>query len=184
MINSIPDYKQGLISVTGPSRGGKSKFAENLLKDKSPVIYIATSSKNGSLEWEKRIINHKIRRPKQWQVIEDPQDLPDLIATFNYPNCILIDSIGGFVAKYIEEEDHKWTNIENRFINVIEHSSALIIIVIEETGWGIVPHTKIGNLFRDRLGSFSQLIQQISMDSWLVIQGRAVNLLNISIPIN
>ena len=50
------------------------------------------------------------------------------------------------------------------------------VLVAEETGWGVVPATAIGGLFRDRLGELTQRLQSIADDSWLVVQGRAINL--------
>ena len=35
-------------------------------------------------------------------------------------------------------------------------------LVLEETGWGVVPETKSGNLFRDRMGELSQQLEIIS----------------------
>ena len=55
------------------------------------------------------------------------------------------------------------------------------VIVVEETGWGVVPATKIGGLFRDRQGWLAQRLEQHAADSWLVIQGRAVNLSQLGI---
>ena len=50
------------------------------------------------------------------------------------------------------------------------------VLVIEETGWGVVPPTRIGGLFRDRLGALAQCLQTQADQSWLVLQGRAINL--------
>ena len=55
--------------------------------------------------------------------------------------------------------------------------------MIEETGWGVVPPTQIGGLFRDRLGQLAQQLDQIADVSWLVLQGRAVDLRAISHPV-
>ena len=50
------------------------------------------------------------------------------------------------------------------------------VLVAEETGWGVVPATRVGGMFRDRLGQLSERIQQHADQSWLVIQGRALDL--------
>ena len=57
------------------------------------------------------------------------------------------------------------------------------VVVIEETGWGVVPPTAIGGLFRDRLGSLAQALEKHSQRSWLVVQGRALDLHALGIPV-
>ena len=50
------------------------------------------------------------------------------------------------------------------------------VVVIEETGWGVVPPTRIGGCFRDRLGFLAQRLDREADAAWLVLQGRAVDL--------
>ena len=63
----------------------------------------------------------------------------------------------------------------------VKMAKAEVVMVVEETGWGIVPATKIGGLFRDRQGWLAQCLEQHASESWLVIQGRAVNLSQLGI---
>ena len=39
------------------------------------------------------------------------------------------------------------------------------VLVIEETGWGLVPPTAIGGLFRDRLGLLAERLNTLADDS-------------------
>jgi len=39
-----------------------------------------------------------------------------------------------------------------------------------------VPPTAIGGLFRDRLGALAQRLEGLASRSWLVVQGRAIDL--------
>jgi adenosylcobinamide kinase / adenosylcobinamide-phosphate guanylyltransferase len=63
-----------LILVTGPSRSGKSEWAEQLaLRSQSVVIYLATAQMNPvDTEWQARIQAHQNRRPAHWQTLEVP----------------------------------------------------------------------------------------------------------------
>ena len=56
-------------------------------------------------------------------------------------------------------------------------------MVIEETGWGVVPPTAIGGLFRDRLGALAQRLDRQAVASWLVVQGRALDLHALGVPV-
>ena len=59
-----------------------------------------------------------------------------------------------------------------------------VVIVIEETGWGVVPSTAIGGKFRDRQGELAQELERHASASWLVVQGRALDLhaLGVAVP--
>ena len=64
----------------------------------------------------------------------------------------------------------------NSLIATIRSSHCTFVLVIEETGWGVVPPTRIGGLFRDRLGSLAQALDRVANAAWLVLQGRALDL--------
>tara|TARA_Y100001968_G_scaffold199703_1_gene183291 strand:- start:630 stop:1181 length:552 start_codon:yes stop_codon:yes gene_type:complete len=172
-----------LILVSGPTRGGKSKWAENLLKDCTDVVYIASSESDNSESWLNRITEHRLRRPSHWNLIEGSIDIIQSINSLTDNTSILIDSLGGYIAKFINCKQEDWIKIESKFIKCISNKQSLIVIVIEETGWGVVPSTNLGNIFRDRLGSCAQKLQEFSDQSWLVIQGRAINLRDISVKV-
>ena len=56
MITPIAKNYKGLISITGPTRSGKSKLAEFLISEQDPVTYIATSKPRAhDPDWQKRI---------------------------------------------------------------------------------------------------------------------------------
>ena len=179
------DYiKEGLILVTGPSRSGKSEWAEKIIsKHKRNVYYIATSKSSNDKQWLHRIAIHKARRPSKWLLIENSDNLSEDINNIKKSSSILIDSLGGFVSTHIHSDNSDWHKIRAVLLSSITKSNSLIVIVIEETGWSVVPTTELGNRFRDRLGELSNMLQLICSESWLVIQGRAINLKDISIPI-
>ncbi len=76
MIRPIAKNYKGLISITGPTRSGKSQLAEFLITEQDPVTYIATSKpRPNDPEWKKRIELHRKRRPNSWTLIEHPKDI-------------------------------------------------------------------------------------------------------------
>ena len=58
----------------------------------------------------------------------------------------------------------------------LRSSLAHVILVAEETGWGVVPAYPSGRLFRDRLGMLSRQIGSISDTVYLVTGGHVLNL--------
>jgi adenosylcobinamide kinase/adenosylcobinamide-phosphate guanylyltransferase len=58
-----------------------------------------------------------------------------------------------------------------------------VIVVSEQAGWGVVPPTAIGGLFRDRLGEIEQQLMAKATTGWLVVAGRAIDLLPNSVAV-
>ncbi len=175
----------GTILISGPARSGKSEWAENIIKySKKDIVYQATHINNNEDEsWIKRIRKHRERRPSEWKLIESA-DITKVISGLNSNNSLLIDSLGGVIAEYINFSSRNWQIYSDTIIDSLSKFNGLVVIVAEETGWGVSPTTKVGNIFRDRLGKLTQDIEHISKDSWLVFRGRAINLKSNSVSIN
>ena len=177
MIQSLDKSFRGMVTVSGPTRSGKSKFAEYLLNEHDSVTYIATSKpRPNDFEWKVRIEAHKARRPVSWNLLEYPDDISKSINSFKNNESILIDSLGSIVEQYIELSNKQWIRFEHEFVNSLINYKYTIIVVIEETGWGVVPSTPIGHLYRERLCKLSSLLSKHSRSKWFVVQGTAIDL--------
>ena len=172
----------GLILVSGPSRGGKSRWAEHLLSSQDTVTYLATSAHRlNDPSWDERMRLHRERRPSHWQLREPGSKLAECIREEEASQPLLIDALGGFTAVHLDCNDLQWEQKVNELIHSLLTRIRPTVIVVEETGCGVAPATKIGGLFRDRQGWLAQRLEQHAADSWLVIQGRAVNLSQLGI---
>ena len=181
----VPEPQAGeLVLVHGPSRGGKSRWAEHLLRDSASVTYIATSARQPDDEsWQKRLRLHRERRPDHWLLMECEEKLSQALAGIDPQSDVLVDSLGGFVAWHLEASDQQWEGQVAALIRELCGCRRRCVVVIEETGWGVVPPTAIGGLFRDRLGALAQRLDEQASRSWLVLQGRAVDLHAVSCPV-
>ena len=163
--------------ITGGIKSGKSEFAEKKAISYTKLTYIALSEQYpNDKDWQEKIKIHKSRRPSNWEVLES-DDLICVLKSVTGP--ILIDSIGGFVVKNINEDDYKWK--KNLFLlnKCLTEYKSDIIIVGEQVGWGLVSEYKIGNIFIERIGEVLNDITSISNDNWLTINGKAIKLDNI-----
>lgn len=178
----------GIILVTGPARSGKSEWAESLATESSKsVIYLATAQvDNSDREWVKRIAQHKNRRPQSWQTCEVPHlDLITAIANAPVSSCLLIDSLGTWVANLLAEDDSSWQkSIQILLLTLQQVQAKDVILVAEETGWGVVPAYPSGRVFRDRLGNLVRRIGAIAQAVYLVTGGYALNLTTLGTPLN
>ena len=165
------------ILVSGPSRGGKSRWAEHLLSCSADVTYVATApDRPDDQDWQTRLELHRRRRPSHWRLLESDADLTRALRTIPQQSSVLIDALGGFVACHLDDSDQAWNDCCEELVEQLAGMEQTCVVVIEETGWGVVPPTRIGGLFRDRLGSLAQILDRQAHSAWLVLQGRAVDL--------
>ena len=59
-----------------------------------------------------------------------------------------------------------------------------MILVGEETGWGVVPAYPLGRLFRERLGYLSRQVGNLADTTYLVTGGHVINLSVLGEPLN
>lgn len=176
-----------VILVTGPTKSGKSEWAETLaLQCGKPVIYVATAQIDpADSEWLQRIEQHRCRRPLNWVTLEVPRNLVETITNSPSPSCLLVDSLGTWVANLLEQDNSSWEKIEQNLILSLEQvGNKDAIIVAEEIGWGVVPAYPSGRLFRDRLGSLVRRCGAIAHPVYLVTGGHVLNLSVLGSPLS
>ena len=174
-----------IILVTGAASSGKSEWAESLAQQtQQQVIYIATAVKNElDSEWMAKILKHQRRRPSNWINWEIPQGLVDAIATAPPQTCLLVDSLGTWVTNWLTEQDKVWQVQTQQLVQQLEISQQMVILVAEETGWGVVPAYELGRLFRNRLGDLIRQVGLIADEVYLVVGGYAVDVSKIGIKL-
>jgi adenosylcobinamide kinase/adenosylcobinamide-phosphate guanylyltransferase len=175
-----------IILVTGAANSGKSEWGEYLVNNsQKPVIYIATAQKiENDEEWIVKIKKHQQRRPKKWETWEIPFDLPLAIDKISKDHCILIDSLGTWVANFLEEDEFNWQMQVEKLIFSLENTSSEVILVAEETGWGVIPAYPQGRLFRNRLGKLIRLVGSIANTVYLIVGGYAVDVSKIGVKLD
>ena len=165
-----------IVLVSGGVKSGKSEFAEYLASKEKNVTYIALSEyrPNDKL-WKEKILVHQLRRPKNWKLIETENLIPIVKVD---KGVLLIDSLGGFIVNNLKKRENEWKIcLRNLLFYLISYKSK-IIIVGEQTGWGLVSEYEIGNLYNDRLGTCLKEITKISKENWITINGKAIKLDN------
>ncbi|MGF1460865.1 MAG: bifunctional adenosylcobinamide kinase/adenosylcobinamide-phosphate guanylyltransferase [Leptolyngbyaceae cyanobacterium] len=173
------------ILVLGPTKSGKSEWAERLACQSSrPVTYVATSRHDPQdAEWQARIVQHRQRRPQGWQTRETPVELVATLSDAAASECWLVDSLGTWVANQLDQSEADWQRQTQQLLTTIADFPGLLILVAEETGWGVVPAYASGRLFRDRLGSLTRQIGAIVEVSYLVVAGFALDLQRLGIAV-
>lgn len=178
-----------VILVTGPAKSGKSEWAETLaIQSGKSVIYVATAQIDPSdKEWLLRIERHRCRRPRDWMTLEVPHlhlALVETIETAPINSCLLVDSLGTWVTNLLDEDDSAWQDTVQSFLLSLQQLTGKdVILVAEETGWGVVPAYAIGRKFRDRLGGLVRHLGAIANPVYLVTGGHVLNLSTLGSPL-
>jgi adenosylcobinamide kinase / adenosylcobinamide-phosphate guanylyltransferase len=174
------------ILVTGPTRSGKSEWAEQLASQSGlTVVYIATAQVDESdREWQTRIQTHQQRRPSHWQTEHIPVELAIALQAASAETCLLVDSLGTWLANLLDQDEETWSATVQQLLDSIQQTQSTIIFVSEETGWGVVPAYPVGRVFRDRLGSLTRQIGMISTAVYLVSAGYALDLRRLGTPVD
>ena len=179
--SKLSDGSYPIVFITGGTKSGKSEYAEHLAKKIKKLSYVALSEKNSDdKDWQNKIIVHKKRRPKDWELIETTDLLNTLIKE---DGPLLIDSIGGFVMESIECETKVWLTKMKSLISLLKKRKSITFIVGEQVGWSLVSEYKIGNIYIERIGELQKRITKISNENWLAINGRAIKIDEISLEI-
>lgn len=173
--------------VTGGARSGKSRFAENIYKNKEDVVYIATSKVSDS-EMRDRVDMHRATRPSIWRTFEGNYKLIEALGEEeNYLlDCVtvLISNIMFDYTEGIERIDQELQErIENiifknleELISEIRNRGLNLVMVTNEVGDSIVPEHHISRVFRDIQGRINQRLAAISDEAYLICCGLPVKL--------
>ncbi|MCL6749710.1 bifunctional adenosylcobinamide kinase/adenosylcobinamide-phosphate guanylyltransferase [Nostoc sp. CCCryo 231-06] len=174
-----------IILVTGPARSGKSEWAESLaMQSGKAVVYVATATDNpDDQEWHQRILEHQQRRPQDWVTLSVPVELSATLADAKPSTCLLVDSLGTWVANLLEEDESSWENILAELLETVDLVAADMLFVAEEVGWGVIPAYPLGRAFRDRLGSLVRQLGVLSNTVYLVTGGHVLNLSRLGYPL-
>lgn len=149
------------------------------------VIYVATAiADRNDPEWLARISQHQQRRPASWQTLLVPGELTAVICeTAQSDRCLLVDSLGTWVANLLDQDAAVWERTAQDLLQSLAQTTGTLILVAEETGWGVVPAYPVGRLFRDRLGGLVRQVGRLANPVYLVTGGHVLNLSALGSPL-
>lgn len=191
------NWQGTLTLITGGARCGKSTFAEELAMQRGGdmVTYIATCQPWDE-EMRKRVALHRQRRPPAWKTVEEPFQVAAVLSAVGYKSkVVLIDCLALLISNYLtggtlaEEnftssqdpslEKKGWEQVD-ALISTARRIPANTIVVSNEVGWGLVPPTPLGRLYRDLLGRANCAIAANAHEVYLVAAGIPLELKSLS----
>ncbi len=181
-----------LTLITGPTRSGKSRFAEALAARRNrPVTYIATAERDpGDAEWAARIEAHRASRPAHWTTIETAVagiDLPTFVRDAPSQSVLVVESLGTWLAALVSglvvDGEVDTVALESSLrarsralVDAFAVTRAEAIVVSEQTGWGVVPPYPSARIFSSVLGRLTTSLARTATQSFLIVSGFAIDM--------
>jgi len=187
-----------IVLITGPVRSGKSTRAVAVARRLGgPVIHVVTARVDPSdREMADRIARHRAERGREptIELWDHGGDLAAVIAAAESGSIMLVDSLGTWLAGHrLDLEELAETDALAAARRLAEFADALaaavtgarchLVLVSEETGWGIVPISAQGRLFRDAVGRLNARLARAAERVELVVSGYALDVRRYGEPV-
>jgi adenosylcobinamide kinase/adenosylcobinamide-phosphate guanylyltransferase len=172
---TMQEMHQGSVTlVLGGARSGKSRYAQQLAAQSQRVVFVATAKASDD-EMQAKIGRHKEDRPKEWLTVEEPLELPKVLAEHEgHSDAVVVDCLTIFVANLMEAEGENSAAI-NRTIEALCETlrtvQCNVVLVSNEVGSGVHPVSPLGRAYRDLLGEVNQRVARIADDVVLMVAG-------------
>jgi len=164
-----------LILVTGGTRSGKSRFAQNLADlENTRKAFIATAEPLDQ-EMKKRIAAHKKERPAGWSTVEEPIHLAETVKKCGETyDVLLIDCLTLWISNLLVNKSMNENAIRKNISSLVASCaevSARVIVVTNELGMGIVPSNPLSRLYRDLVGKANQQVASAADEVYFLVSG-------------
>jgi adenosylcobinamide kinase / adenosylcobinamide-phosphate guanylyltransferase len=171
----MQETRQGSVTlVLGGARSGKSRYAQQLAGQSRRVVFVATAKITDD-EMRAKIQRHKEDRPKEWLLVEEPQELAKVLEEHGFHcDVLVVDCLTIFAANLLEasvgNDDAIETGIE-ALCGALKTVQCAVVLVSNEVGSGVVPAYPLGRRYRDLLGEINQRVARIADDVVLMVAG-------------
>ncbi len=144
--------------ILGGARSGKSRYGEKRVTESNGnFVYVATAEARDD-EMSERIAHHQNRRGENWQLIEEPLALADVLRKrVGEDDVVLIDCLTLWLGNLLEQEADITYATED-LLAAVKTCPARLVFISNEVGQGIVPDNALARQFRDEAGRLHQTL--------------------------
>lgn len=174
--------------IIGGARSGKSRLAETRARDDGRDVVVVATAEALDEEMAERIERHRRDRPAHWRTVEAPCGLAAALAREAAPErVVVVDCLTMWLSNLMtgthrpgvprrlgplrELDDER-----DALLGVLPALPGRIVLVANEVGFGLVPETALGRLFRDESGRLNQRIAALAERVSLVAAGLTLEL--------
>jgi adenosylcobinamide kinase/adenosylcobinamide-phosphate guanylyltransferase len=170
--------------ILGGVRSGKSRYAAELARAQPyPVTLIATARILDE-EMAARIEAHRLCRPPDWIVVEEPIQLAAaLIANASPTRMVIVDCLTLWLTNLLCGEDPQALARESaELLEVFPTLSGPCVLVTNEVGFGITPINALARRFADEAGTLHQKLAALCDRVVLMAAGLPLTVKGIHVP--
>ena len=164
--------------ITGGSRSGKSTYALKLAHEYRRKFFVATCEALDE-EMAARIEAHRITRPPEFQTVEEPVEIVDVVEKLeSKADLVIVDCLTLWISNLMlggERDDKSILGEADKVAAWLKRAAFASVVVTDEVGAGIVPtdHAE-SRRFRDLLGWTNQKIAAVADEVVLMVAGYPV----------
>ncbi len=160
-----------IVLVLGGTRSGKSEVAERVASEfGAAVTYVATARyEPDDADFGRRIDAHRRRRPSAWHTVEEPRDLPSVLAAID--GTAVVDSLGTWLANAPE-----FAADVPGLCDALAAFPGNVVVVSEEVSLSLLPVADVARRFVDALGGCNAAVARVADRVLLVVAGRTLEL--------
>ncbi|MHB1323437.1 MAG: bifunctional adenosylcobinamide kinase/adenosylcobinamide-phosphate guanylyltransferase [Coriobacteriia bacterium] len=175
-----------LAVLTGPVRSGKSSAGLALARATGLQLVVAVAGSEEDEEMRRRIQRHRNDRPAGTAVVD--ASLADWRSEVPEDACLLLDCLGSVIGGHLwrlvpDDAEVVGGDVEraaerhcDEIVAWVVAREAPSVVVTNEVGWGVVPPTPLGRLFRDVVGRANRALVEAADVAWLVVAGTCVDI--------
>src|SRR5947209_267330 len=170
--------RKQLILVGGGTRSGKSAFALSLARRLGGRRLFLATAQPGDDEMRERIRQHRQTRGPDFDTIEEPLAVPELLRGSPGYDVVVFDCLTLWLANLLLQ-DRGTEAVLRRLDDLAEVLASRplhAVVVTNEVGLGIVPETALGRAFRDLAGLAHQRLGHLADEVYFAVLGTVLRI--------
>ncbi len=162
--------RRDITLILGGASSGKSAWAERyVLEQGQKVGYIATAQAFDA-EMKEKIAQHRERRGDEWTTREEPVNIISCFDAFPAEQPVLLDCATLWLSNLMLAEKNIAAE-SSAFIDYLHNYTGKLVIVSNEAGLSVIPHTQMGRDFQKAQGQLNQKLASLADRVVLIVSG-------------
>jgi adenosylcobinamide kinase/adenosylcobinamide-phosphate guanylyltransferase len=159
-----------IVLVGGGARSGKSRYALDFARARGGRLTFLATAQPHDTEMEDRIARHRAERAEAFATIEEPLEIAGILKAAA-AGVMVVDCLTLWLSNVMLTFGRDIDADIEAVVDAARTSPALVIMVTNEVGCGIVPESTLGRDFRDRAGMLNQRVAAAAEEVYWMIFG-------------
>lgn len=157
--------------VLGGARSGKSRYAQQRAEALAGRHVFIATAEAWDAEMAERIARHRADRDARWETVDAPRDLAAALDAASGTGAVVLVDCLTLWASNLLLADADMEEATDELRAAIARFDGGLILVANETGFGIVPDNALARRFRDAAGRINQAVAATADEVMLVVAG-------------